>query len=99
LLTNAGLPSATRRGKGSAGTIQRIGIWRFKETQCVKEPGTNRRVPRKRSDLVGVHRASRLGELRELEAFLGRHEFEIWVFDFDRDRRLVDSVEVSVMWS
>jgi hypothetical protein len=36
---------------------------------------------------------------RELEAFLGRHEFEIWVFDFDRVRRLVDSVEVSVMWS
>jgi hypothetical protein len=36
---------------------------------------------------------------RELEAFLGRHEFEIWVFDFDGVRRLVDSVEVSVMWS
>jgi site-specific DNA recombinase len=36
---------------GIGGMLQRekyIGIWRYKETQWVKEPGTNRRVPRKR---------------------------------------------------
>jgi hypothetical protein len=35
----------------------------------------------------------------ELEDFLHRHSFEIWVFNFDEVERLAESVEVSVMWT
>lgn len=36
---------------------------------------------------------------RELEAFLGRHRFENWAFDFDQVKRPTDGVEVSVRWT
>jgi hypothetical protein len=34
-----------------------------------------------------------------LEAYLGRNEFEIWVFDFDQVDRLIDNVEAAVLWT
>jgi hypothetical protein len=35
----------------------------------------------------------------ELESFLMKREFEIWVYDFSGVERLVNSAEVSMMWS
>ncbi len=66
-LIREGVPSArqrtrhTRFGWGAPGISamlrqeKYIGVWRFKERQWVKEPGTNRRIPRRRpSDEVMI---------------------------------------------
>lgn len=69
-LIREGVPSARTRtrhtcfGWGAPGIMgmlrqeKYIGVWRFKETQWIKEPGTNRRIPRKRppEEVITVER-------------------------------------------